>query len=88
MGVGILVASHIFGQRSVGGKIKDSPYECGLATEVKGETRYSVKFYVTAMLFFVDDVSGAATGVLSTSAGCGGGMSAATSGAVLLLLLS
>ena len=56
MGVGILVASHIFGQRSVGGKIKDSPYECGLATEVKGETRYSVKFYVTAMLFILFDI--------------------------------
>ena len=56
MGVGILVASHIFGQRSIGSKIKDSPYECGLATEVKGETRYSVKFYITAMLFILFDI--------------------------------
>ena len=56
MGVGILVASHIFGQRSVGSKIKDSPYECGLASEVKGETRYSVKFYITAMLFILFDI--------------------------------
>lgn len=56
MGVGILVASHLFGQRAMSGKIKDSPYECGLAADAKGETRYSVKFYVTAMLFILFDI--------------------------------
>ncbi len=56
MGVGILVASHIFGQKARRSKIKDSPYECGLATEKPGKTRYSVKFYVTAMLFILFDV--------------------------------
>ena len=56
MGVGILAASHLFGQRSKGSKIKDSPYECGLSSEGKGETRYSVKFYVTAMLFILFDI--------------------------------
>jgi len=56
IGVGILVASHLFGQRARRGKIKDSPYECGLATEKPGKTRYSVKFYVTAMLFILLDV--------------------------------
>lgn len=56
MGVGILAASHIFGQKARRSKIKDSPYECGLATEKPGETRYSVKFYVTAMLFILFDV--------------------------------
>ena len=56
MGVGILVASHIFGQRATRGKIKDSPYECGLASESKGETKYSVKFYITAMLFILFDI--------------------------------
>ena len=53
MGVGILVASHLFGQKAQRSKIKDSPYECGLASEVGGETRYSVKFYITAMLFIL-----------------------------------
>ena len=56
MGFGILFASHLFGQKATAGKIKDSPYECGLASEVKGETRYSVKFYVTAMLFILFDI--------------------------------
>ena len=56
MGVGILVASHLFGQKARRSKIKDSPYECGLAAEVGGETRYSVKFYITAMLFILFDI--------------------------------
>jgi len=56
MGVGILVASHIFGQRAIRGKIKDSPYECGMSSEVSGTNRYSVKFYVTAMLFILFDI--------------------------------
>ena len=56
MGVGILVASHLFGQRATAGKIKDSPYECGLSSDTKGETRYSVKFYITAMLFILFDI--------------------------------
>ena len=56
MGVGILVASHIFGQKARHSKIKDSPYECGLASEVESETRYSVKFYITAMLFILFDI--------------------------------
>ena len=42
MGFGILFASHLFGQKAIAGKIKDSPYECGLAADTKGETRYSL----------------------------------------------
>jgi NADH-quinone oxidoreductase subunit A len=56
MGVGILAASHIFGQRATRSKIKDSPYECGMSSEVGGTSRYSVKFYVTAMLFILFDI--------------------------------
>ena len=56
MGIGILFASHLFGQKAIAGKIKDSPYECGLAADTKGETRYSVKFYITAMLFILFDI--------------------------------
>ena len=56
IGVGILAASHLFGQRATRSKIKDSPYECGLASEVGGTSRYSVKFYVTAMLFILFDI--------------------------------
>ena len=56
MGLGILFASHLFGQKATAGKIKDSPYECGLASDSKGETKYSVKFYITAMLFILFDI--------------------------------
>lgn len=56
IGASILVASHIFGQRAAKSKIKDSPYECGLASDTGGETRYSVKFYITAMLFILFDI--------------------------------
>jgi NADH-quinone oxidoreductase subunit A len=56
IGVGILFASHLFGQKATRGKIKDAPYECGLSSEVGGTTRYSVKFYVTAMLFILFDI--------------------------------
>lgn len=52
MGLGILAASHLFGQRAIRGKIKDSPYECGMSSEVGGTNRYSVKFYVTRDAFY------------------------------------
>ena len=56
IGVGILVASHIFGARAKPGAIKDSPYECGMLPVGKQHTRFSVKFYVTAMLFILFDI--------------------------------
>mgnify|MGYP006190528281 CR=1 FL=1 len=37
-------------------RIKDTAYECGLASEGVGRTRFSVKFYVTAMLFIIFDI--------------------------------
>ncbi len=52
----ILTLSHLFGQRGSKGKIKNSPYECGIKSEGKTSTRFSVKFYVTAMLFILFDI--------------------------------
>lgn len=52
----ILVASYIFGQRASKNKIKDSAYECGILTEGTSHPQFSVKFYVTAMLFIVFDI--------------------------------
>lgn len=54
--VGILVASHVFGQRAKGNYIKDSAYECGLVAEGKPHPRFAVKFYVVAMLFILFDI--------------------------------
>jgi NADH-quinone oxidoreductase subunit A len=56
IGVTVLVASHIFGQRSVGSAIKNSPYECGMLAQGSGNARFAVKFYVTAMLFILFDI--------------------------------
>lgn len=52
----VIGASHFFGQRAKGSKIKDSAYECGVAAEGVIHTRFSVKFYVTALLFMLFDL--------------------------------
>lgn len=56
LGVFVLVASHIFGQRGTPNPIKDSAYECGMLAEGSGHARFAVKFYVTAMLFILFDI--------------------------------
>jgi len=56
MGVGIIVASHVFGQRARHNSIKDSAYECGVPVSGKVHPRFSVKFFVTALLFILFDI--------------------------------
>ncbi|HEY4300759.1 MAG TPA: NADH-quinone oxidoreductase subunit A [Candidatus Didemnitutus sp.] len=53
---GVIGASHLFGQRARKNLIKDTPYECGVPSEGSTHTRFSVKFYVTAMLFILFDI--------------------------------
>ncbi|HUL54661.1 MAG TPA: NADH-quinone oxidoreductase subunit A [Opitutaceae bacterium] len=52
----VIGASHFFGQRAKKNRIKDTAYECGLAGEGLVHARFSVKFYVTAMLFILFDI--------------------------------
>lgn len=52
----IIGASHFFGQRGKHSKIKDSAYECGVAGQGVIHTRFSVKFYLTALLFMLFDL--------------------------------
>jgi NADH-quinone oxidoreductase subunit A len=52
----VIGASHLFGQRSRHTGIKDSAYECGVPGEGVVHTRFSVKFYVTALLFMLFDL--------------------------------
>jgi NADH-quinone oxidoreductase subunit A len=52
----IIGASHLLGQRSKHAKIKDSAYECGVPGEGIVHTRFSVKFYMTALLFMLFDL--------------------------------
>jgi NADH-quinone oxidoreductase subunit A len=54
--VAVLVASHLFAQRCPTNRIKDSAYECGMVPEGQAGARFSVKFYVTAMLFILFDI--------------------------------
>jgi len=56
LAVGVLVASRLLGQRSRRNRIKDSAYECGIPSVGQSRTRFSVKFYVTAMLFILFDI--------------------------------
>lgn len=53
---GIVGVSHLLGQRARGSGIKDSAYECGVKAEGIIHTRFSVKFYITAMLFILFDI--------------------------------
>jgi NADH-quinone oxidoreductase subunit A len=53
---GVIAASHFFGQRFKPNKIKDSAYECGVPAEGVIHTRFSVKFYLTALLFMLFDL--------------------------------
>jgi NADH-quinone oxidoreductase subunit A len=56
IGAAIIGASHFFGQRPKENAIKDSAYECGLASVGVIHTRFSVKFYLTALLFMLFDL--------------------------------
>ena len=51
----VIGASHFFGQRAKLNKIKDSAYECGVPSEGIVHTRFSVKFFLTALLFMLFD---------------------------------
>jgi NADH-quinone oxidoreductase subunit A len=52
----IIGLSALVGQRAKHTPIKDSAYECGVPGEGVVHTRFSVKFYVTALLFMLFDL--------------------------------
>lgn len=54
--VGVILTSRLLGQRARKNAIKDSPYECGVKSTGPVHTRFSVKFYVTVMLFILFDI--------------------------------
>ena len=55
--VAVIGASHLLGQRiRRKSPFKGTPYECGVPSEGHLGTRFSVKFYVTAMLFILFDI--------------------------------
>ena len=51
-----LAASVIFGRSAKRNATKDSAYECGMLPVGEGAPRFSVKFYMVAMLFVLFDI--------------------------------
>ena len=54
--VSVLSSSIIFGRSGKRNTIKDSAYECGMLPVGEGSPRFSVKFYLVAMLFVIFDI--------------------------------
>lgn len=52
----VLVASVVVGRAGRRNPTKDSPYECGMLPIGEGAPRFSVKFYLVAMLFVLFDI--------------------------------
>jgi NADH-quinone oxidoreductase subunit A len=51
-----LTLSVVFGRSARRNKIKDTAYECGMLPIGEGAPRFSVKFYLVAMLFVIFDI--------------------------------
>ena len=54
--VSALVISVVLGKAGKRTKIKDSAYECGMLPQGEAQPRFSVKFYLVAMLFILFDL--------------------------------
>jgi NADH-quinone oxidoreductase subunit A len=54
-GVGLLGASHFLGPR-VRQVVKETPYECGAPLLGSARERFSIKFYLIAILFVLFDI--------------------------------
>ena len=55
IGIGMIVLSAVLGQRKYS-KMKMQPYECGITPTGDAKHRFSVKFYLVAMMFILFDV--------------------------------
>ena len=53
---GMLVASKLAGKVGRRSQVKDTPYECGMVPKGEGTPRFSVRFYLVAMLFILFDI--------------------------------
>src|ERR1700712_2457447 len=51
----LVTLSFVIGHK-VKNKVKDMPYECGIAPTGDAQHRFSVKFYLVAMLFILFDI--------------------------------
>ena len=53
---GTLLVSVLFGKSAKASKAKNTAYECGKDPIGEGSSRFSVKFYLVAMLFILFDI--------------------------------
>ena len=53
---GALLVSVLLGKSGVRTRTKDSAYECGMVPQGEAQPRFSVKFYLVAMLFILFDL--------------------------------
>ena len=51
-----LLLSVLLGKAAARNTLKDSAYECGMLPLQEGQPRFSVKFYIVAMLFVLFDI--------------------------------
>ena len=56
MAAAMLLTPLIAGKKRTHGAIKDTPYECGMPPITEARARFSVKFYLIAMLFILFDI--------------------------------
>jgi NADH-quinone oxidoreductase subunit A len=54
--VSALLVSALVGKSGKRTPAKDMPYECGMVPQGSGQPRFSVKFYLVAMLFILFDL--------------------------------
>lgn len=51
-----LLAKAGVGQKAVTTKVKSETYECGLPEQITGQSKVSIKYYLTAILFILFDI--------------------------------
>jgi NADH-quinone oxidoreductase subunit A len=51
-----MIANIVLGRTGKRNPTKDTVYECGMVPEMAGQPRFSVKFYLVAMLFILFDI--------------------------------
>jgi NADH-quinone oxidoreductase subunit A len=51
-----MIANIVLGRTGKRNTTKDMVYECGMVPETAGQPRFSVKFYLVAMLFILFDI--------------------------------
>ena len=56
LALAILILSWVLGRSAKTNQVKDSAYECGMLPVGEGQARFSVKFYLVAMLFVIFDI--------------------------------